>query len=601
MKKYFNKLLALVIATVIILTFSAVPAFASGSSVPQLTLSSEDARPTLRTITVKNIGATGAIVRAYQIVKGTYKDGKLTGYELCDSTNAHLEDITKPRSSEIVTIANNIRSGTASLASVQMAYSSGDYIANVEAGEYIILLIQNSRYDTDSCYNPAVVSVSVTDANLLTASDDNLLDMNSQFSAYDTAYMKSSKASISKKIVIDDNTYVTANAASFGDAVNFRVSTNIPSYSDYYLSPLIVRIIDDLYSDRSADPPFLGVNGLTVKVDGSEVPEVTGEGAEAVRNYTVKYYKKNESTTGEQIVRTQDPSEAVYYEIEFADAFIRANGTKNVEVTYSSTLTTNAKIANVYRRIMTPNLSGTAARIECSKDPSNPSDLIINSASAYTRTYTFGIDSGENGIQTYELNKVNQAGGTYIPIYDDNNYETTKYSQYALAGATFTIYSDRAMTDVIESAGTATTPPDGTSISDENGHIEFRGLGPGTYYIKETSAPSDYTLNENDYKIVISAETDGSRLTSYKIEIYLMGDTDRMLGRSGARLVSNRFLDPITTTPAEIVNTQLATLPTTGGVGTIVISVVAGLGMAVFLTIFVISKKRSSKKTKIKS
>ena len=80
-----------------------------------------------------------------------------------------------------------------------------------------------------------------------------------------------------------------------------------------------------------------------------------------------------------------------------------------------------------------------------------------------------------------------------------------------------------------------------------------------------------------------------------------MGDTDRMLGRSGARLVSNRFLDPITTTPAEIVNTQLATLPTTGGVGTIVISVVAGLGMAVFLTIFVISKKRSSKKTKIKS
>ena len=36
----------------------------------------------------------------------------------------------------------------------------------------------------------------------------------------------------------------------------------------------------------------------------------------------------------------------------------------------------------------------------------------------------------------------------------------------------------------------------------------------GTYYIKETSAPSDYTLNENNYKIVISAETNGARITS---------------------------------------------------------------------------------------
>ena len=37
-------------------------------------------------------------------------------------------------------------------------------------------------------------------------------------------------------------------------------------------------------------------------------------------------------------------------------------------------------------------------------------------------------------------------------------------------------------------------------------------------------------------------------------------------------------------------------LPTTGGIGTIVISVIAGLGMAIFLTVFIVSKKRNSKK-----
>ena len=35
-------------------------------------------------------------VVAYQIVKGTYKDGKLTNYVLCDATNAPLADMEAP-------------------------------------------------------------------------------------------------------------------------------------------------------------------------------------------------------------------------------------------------------------------------------------------------------------------------------------------------------------------------------------------------------------------------------------------------------------------------------------------------------------------------
>ena len=114
----------------------------------------------------------------------------------------------------------------------------------------------------------------------------------------------------------------------------------------------------------------------------------------------------------------------------------------------------------------------------------------------------------------------------------------------------------------------------------------------GTYYLKETAAPSNYTLNGNNYKIVISASLQpwDYRLGSYTVTTYLMGETDTQIGSAEYTQSGN------TITPAEIVNTRLATLPTTGGVGTIVISVVAGLGMAVFLTIFVISKKKKAKK-----
>ena len=593
MKKYFNRLLSLVIATVIILTFSAVPAFATGSDPYTWTPTSPDADNTMQTIRANYIEGSGVDVYAYQIVKGTYKDEKFTGYTICDGL-ASIPDIDRfdylsPTSDWITKIANYIRSGSVTLASVKMEYTPGTvtYKSRVEAGEYIILVTDSSS----TVYNPAIVAVNVTDANLLSGTGGTV-DMRSQFSAGDTAYMKSSTSNFAKFA----GRY-PMNTASFGDAVSFRVTYMVfPSYSQDYTS-VQYTITDDLYLDHSEDPPFLGVSGLRVKVDGSQVPEVTGEGAEAVTNYEVKYYKKNESTTGDPIVRTQDPSKAVKYEIIFTDAFIRANGMKGVEVTYSSTLTDNAQLALSDTNAFVSN--DTRATLRYSNNPTDANSY--SEKSSETHTYTFGIDSGEGGIQTYEFNKVNQAGGTYTSVLDNNDEEITKKSPFALAGATFTLYSYSAMTedDII-----------GTATSDANGHTEFRGLGVGTYYIKETGAPTGYTLNNNNYKIVISAEEDfagdvtGSYIKSYTIKTYLMGETDTQIGSAEYKRELDNTVDPPTykitptITPAEVVNTQLVDLPTTGGVGTIVISVVAGLGMAVFLTIFVISKKRSSKKLK---
>ena len=626
MKKMYKKLLALTMIATVVLMFSIVPAIATENPPTEptepptaptaWTSTSSAAGRTLQTITARNIEEPNVTVTAYQIVKGTYKDDKFTGYVKCAGlasvSGIESFNFLSPSSDCITKIANYIEGHPTAFDSVQMAGSGSTYTATVEAGEYIILVRKAPNYTgiVTYAYNPAVVAVNVRDANLGSdppSSTGGTVDMRSQFSFGSTAYMKSSYSRIEKQIVIDANTKSQNNRASFGDRVNFEVSSDIPSYSEDYASPLIYRIIDDLYLDHTAAPPFLGVSGLTVKVGtktngvftGSEVPQITGEGAEAVTNYEVKYYKKNEITTGEQIVRTQDPSEAVYYEIEFSDAFIRANGTKYVEVTYSSTLTTNAKLAfQDYSSNFASN--NTKASLQYSNNPAdkNSYNSLEWGGEQYTYTKTFGIDAVGNGVQTYELNKVSQALGAN-DSYKSNttNGISTMKSDYALAGATFTIYSDRAMNDVIELAGTATTPPNGTSISDENGHIEFRGLAPGTYYIKETAAPSDYTLNENNYKIVISEGQYGS---VYTITTYLMGETDTQIG-SATYTSSYDWHTGIsqitpTVTPAEIVNTTLATLPTTGGVGTIIISVVAGLGMAVFLTIFVISKKKKAKK-----
>ena len=47
-----------------------------------------------------------------------------------------------------------------------------------------------------------------------------------------------------------------------------------------------------------------------------------------------------------------------------------------------------------------------------------------------------------------------------------------------------------------------------------------------------------------------------------------------------------------TITAGEVVNTKIAELPSTGGTGTIVLTVCAALGMGVFLTLYLVNKRK---------
>ncbi len=606
MKKLSTKLLSLAIVTAIIFAFSIVPTLASVE--PTTWDASWDttggAVKTIDTITATNISESGVTVRAYQIVKGTYKDGKLTGYVLCDEEHAPVDNIEAPTSSEITAIANYIQGHPSALTYIVMqetSAGSGTYTADVEAGEYVILVSDSNAI----VYNPAVVAVNVTNANLIAATTDTeggSVDMESQFDAGDTAYMKSSTTGFRKQIEVDNTgntpTYSHVDTVSFRDTVKFVLDNmTIPSYSADYGNPdpdpennvpVEYIINDDLNPDNLAATPFSGVNSLTVKVGGATV-------SPAADTFTVTYYDE----AGDP---TNDTTDAVSYKIEFADAFLRAHGTDSVEVTYVTTVTDNAQLAlSDYSHDFISN--NTSATLEYSN---NPTSDAVKTLSDSTKTYTFGIDSG-NSIKTYELNKItdaalNQQDPTYSSVTSGD--VTTMKHQNALQGATFTIYSDSTMQTPIAAAGKATAPPNGTSISDANGHIEFVGLKAGTYYLKETTAPNGKSLNNNNYTIVISETYNAANtaLATYTITTYLgtsatpsaqVGIATYSVSNGTVSLVNDNPNDFI---PVEIVNTTLATLPITGGMGTIIISVIAGLGMAIFLTVFIVSKKKSSKK-----
>ena len=142
----------------------------------------------------------------------------------------------------------------------------------------------------------------------------------------------------------------------------------------------------------------------------------------------------------------------------------------------------------------------------------------------------------------------------------------------ALPGATFTLYR----TSVAEDNAIATY----TTLDD--GNIYFAGLDSDeVYYLKETVAPDGYSLNEKVYeiKIVPTYDNDGE-VVSYVVEVD--GDPSGTI-EYGAK--PETILDVV-------VNTKLASLPSTGGIGTTMFTIGGCAIMIAAAYLFFTSRKR---------
>lgn len=176
-----------------------------------------------------------------------------------------------------------------------------------------------------------------------------------------------------------------------------------------------------------------------------------------------------------------------------------------------------------------------------------------------------------------------------------------------LAGAGFTLYADEAMTKAInmvkvEANGDvgayyrpalageegAVAQMDANMGNDKN-ILSIRGLDVGSYYVKETKTPSGYYAPKGGFKLDLTAERDASESlvkTLSKGGFSALKEADRALvQRDGVNKGLNRF-------EADLLNSSTPVLPTTGGVGTVMFTVIGLLCMGAALWFFLFARRR---------
>ncbi len=183
--------------------------------------------------------------------------------------------------------------------------------------------------------------------------------------------------------------------------------------------------------------------------------------------------------------------------VDFTTSALRPYFEKKIDIIYETPIRLSAEKAVGYLIPNTAALTFTDLSSEPGTDPDSPDKT---------------IESETPNVYTGEIKGFKHDG-----------------DKKALAGAEFTLYSDKACKNKLAAA-----------VSDDSGEFLFKGLKDGTYYLKETKTPDGYTQNENVLEVKVK-----------------MKDNEAI-------------------TTVDVLNVKKSNLPVTGGAGIIGISA-AGL------------------------
>lgn len=622
---YLKKFVVMVLAAMMTLSTFAMPTFAADTKTGSVTVSGLE---------------NGAEAEAFKIV--TIHDNGTRNLV----KEGSIEEPTKPKASEIEALAINaqLETGSDLTSAGKVAVSGGSAtFNNLPLGMYLVL-VRNKDNTKTVVYNPIIVTINVDQNGNVDngtydiKSGENYKKYGSDVDGVATAYAKGSTVPFDKVVDRDSakngnkdsnkkNGNVTpdestangtgkngekGDTASRGDVVWFKINTAIPAYADNYTNPKFV-IHDQLSSgltlgEKNDEGEFV-YTGFEVYVGGTKVDAGTN-------TYTLA-------------------PESQGYTITFDKAFIKTHGNAAVEVRYPATVDNDCK-ENFDAETNT-------AYVTYSHNPGEEKD----SEKKTTYHYTFTINGklgGPGEVWNKEVAKVG-VDENGDPIFKETTW-AEKEGWKPLGGAVFNLYrADQMEADgdyvKVQAAEkdnairTATSRASDGLLMDANdpNKASLDRLDAGVYYLVEQTAPQGYAKIEIPVKVEISASyNEDGTLKTYQIKFnnnIVSGDyecteyeeiTDPKdnknkimspktivkkdlngntytwkLNQDGTVTKSNEKINNYDEV-ADIANSKVGTLPSTGGMGTVLFTVAGAAIMALAIFLLFGGKKKQHQK-----
>lgn len=336
--------------------------------------------------------------------------------------------------------------------------------------------------------------------------------------------VKSDVPTSHKKIVNDDDYSNPRDADDFqtNENITYRLTFDIPSYWEtQYKDGFYFTMHDKL----SAGLDYV-VGDPVIKVANNEdsiTSAVNWDKSAQGYGYTPEFSKSKDGKTVEWKFATAGTETS---DTTNRKANLKLAG-KTVVVYYKAKMNASAKIASTGG-------NGNTYQVYYQHNPGNAADGYDHTTPETPYVYTY----------------------QFIVVKQDGDNTDTK-----LSGAEFKLYSDQSATKEVAVSslanGVYTVDPSGTAVltTGTDGKITVNGLDSGTYYLKETKAPSGYKLDDTVRKVTVTPDSEvvgaknGDAIT-YKVN----GDSRHTM----------------------TIKNYKGSLPSTGGMG-IVLMVVAGV------------------------
>ena len=229
-----------------------------------------------------------------------------------------------------------------------------------------------------------------------------------------------------------------------------------------------------------------------------------------------------------------------------------------------------------------------------------------------TLTYTFSLEPNTSRTTSAVGVKVHTYAFSLAKLSDEQN---AAGANLPLTNAGFTLYSDNTMTTSVKmikvdatataeayyrpataaeiTAGTGIVTEMDANLGTTHNTLLVRGLDAATYYLKETKVPSGYYAPKGGFAVQLTGEREAvsetltGKLAAASSFTATNPTTDGVLiNSSGLNITEQNRLD------ASLKNSSTPVLPTTGGVGTVMFTVVGLLCMGAALWFFLFARRR---------